>query len=207
MVNILVFGASITWGAWDIEGGWVQRLRKFLDKKNTEGKSDLMVYNLGVSGDTSKWILERFENEIKGRLGEDKTIIIISAGINDSVWVNKTKKLRVKTEDFEKNINKLIEIARKYSSKILFVGLTPCDEKKVDPIPWAPGWSYKNELIKKFDYKTKEVCKQQKIEFIDVYDKLRDSKEVLQDGVHPNSKGHEIIFENVKEFLIKNKIV
>jgi len=28
MVNILVFGDSITYGAWDEEGGWVQRLRK-----------------------------------------------------------------------------------------------------------------------------------------------------------------------------------
>lgn len=29
-----IFGASITYGAWDLEyGGWVNRLRNFLDKR------------------------------------------------------------------------------------------------------------------------------------------------------------------------------
>ena len=34
MGRILIFGDSITYGAWDKEGGWVQRLRKFLDERN-----------------------------------------------------------------------------------------------------------------------------------------------------------------------------
>ena len=34
MTCLLVFGDSITYGAWDLEGGWVQRLRSFIDKKN-----------------------------------------------------------------------------------------------------------------------------------------------------------------------------
>lgn len=33
MVQILFFGPSTTYGAWDSEGGYVQRLRKYLDKK------------------------------------------------------------------------------------------------------------------------------------------------------------------------------
>jgi len=30
---------------------------------------------------------------------------------------------------------------------------------------------------------------------------------LLEDGLHPNSEGHKKIFESVKEFLIKNKII
>jgi len=36
--NILIFGASITYGVWDLEkGGWVQRLRDYLEKKHELG--------------------------------------------------------------------------------------------------------------------------------------------------------------------------
>ena len=38
MTFILVFGTSTTYGAWDSEGGWVQRLTKYLDNKQLEGK-------------------------------------------------------------------------------------------------------------------------------------------------------------------------
>jgi len=99
----------------------------------------------------------------------------------------------------------LIEISKKYTSKIVFVGFNACDEDKVDPIPWVSEWSYKNKLIKEFNDKAKEICEKENLGFLDIYDKL--GKEALFDGVHPNSKGHEVIFENVKEFLIKGKIV
>ena len=32
-------------------------------------------------------------------------------------------------------------------------------------------------------------------------------KEDLEDGLHPNSAGHEKMFQRVKDFLIKNKII
>ena len=84
MTNILVFGASITWGAWDREGGWVQRLRNFVDEKNISNPDyDRMIYNLGISGDTTENLLSRLENEVKTRLSEEETIIIFSIGTND----------------------------------------------------------------------------------------------------------------------------
>ncbi|MDP3998378.1 MAG: hypothetical protein Q8P89_02085 [bacterium] len=74
-IHILAFGTSTTYGAWDIEGGWVQRLRRFLDEKiiTANYEHDYFVYNLGVSGDKSADILERFETETKARLGRHNT--------------------------------------------------------------------------------------------------------------------------------------
>lgn len=59
MNNIIcVFGDSITWGAWDIEkGGWVQRLRNFVESSSEEY---IEIYNLGVSGDNTEDLLEIF---------------------------------------------------------------------------------------------------------------------------------------------------
>ena len=211
MARILVFGDSITYGAWDKEGGWVQRLRKFLDEKSlTDPDFYCLVYNMGVSGNTSNGLLERFEFETKQRLKEgEETIIIFAIGINDSYFVHSENSHRVLTEKFKDNIQKLIKLAQKFSSKIIFVGLTPVDETKTTPIPWDTDKSYRNEYIKQYNQTIREICREKKIYFIEIFEKLKgaDYQKLLEDGLHPNSDGHQRIFEIVKDFLIKNNLI
>jgi len=109
-MHILVFGDSITYGAWDERGGWAQRLREYIDKKNLHDKGFYcLVYNLGISGDTTKEILSRFENETKSRLEDEKDhIFIFSIGTNDCLLLNKEKKMQVEEKQFERNIGKII---------------------------------------------------------------------------------------------------
>ena len=65
--------------------------------------------------------------------------------------------------------------------------------------------------MKKYDNVIKSVCAEKNILFLDIfgewikidYKKLLDKK----DGLHPNSAGHQKIFETVKDFLIENKII
>ena len=79
MTQILVFGDSIDLGMWDVEGGWVQRLRRFLDKKTlADSNFYYEVYNLGISGDTAEDLLESFEFETKKRLSNGEEAIFIS---------------------------------------------------------------------------------------------------------------------------------
>ncbi len=146
MVRILIFGDSIAYGACDKEGGWVQRLRKFFD----ENYEDYLIYNLSISGDTTEELIKRFEFEAKQRLKEkDETIIIFAIGINDSQFVHSKNKNRIALEKFKENLRKLIQLAKKFSSKIIFVGLTPVDETKTTPIIWDINKLYKNEYIQK----------------------------------------------------------
>jgi len=223
MSQILVFGDSITFGFYDKEGGWVQRLRKFLDEKllnelETLDKKVLrklkapyfFVYNLGISGNTTEDLLERFEFETKQRFGDNKEIMFIfSIGICDSEYIHSKNSLRFSPQKFEDNIQKLINLAKKFSPEIIFVGLTPVDETKTIPIPWATNKSCKNEYIQKFNEIIKSVCKENKIHFIEIFEKIvkLDYKKLLEDGLHPNSKGHQEIFEIVKDYLIQNKII
>jgi len=61
MAYLLVFGTSTEYGAWDFKKqGWVNRLRIFLDKDVVPGKKFNLVYNMGVSGYTSKDGMEYF---------------------------------------------------------------------------------------------------------------------------------------------------
>jgi lysophospholipase L1-like esterase len=211
MSHILVFGDSIAQGYWDIEGGWAARLRKFIDAKNIESKEyDCLVFNLGVSGDTTKDLLERLQFETLQRSKfKSETTFIFAIGGNDALFINKENILFVAAEEIENNIQKIIDLAKKFSKKIVFLGLTPVDERKTNPIPWAPQFSVRNENIKKYDEIIKKVCRKNKIPFIELFDSWAkiNYKNLLEDGQHPNSEGHQKIFEGVKDFLIKNKLI
>jgi lysophospholipase L1-like esterase len=205
--NLLVFGDSIVYGSCDKEGGWVNRLRMFLDADNDSNSS---VYNLGISGNDTENLLERIEKEIVDRFDEDEdTIIIISIGINDSQFVHSKDDFNVPLETFKSNLENIHSIARRYSSKILFVGLTAVDDTRTDPIPWNVDKTYKNEYIGKYNDIIEGFAKENDIGFVKIFeDWSKDIESLLDvDGLHPNSKGHEKIFQYVKDYLLKNKII
>ena len=205
-MNICVFGASITYGSGDTNGGWVQRIRKLLDEKNlSDPDAYFLVYNLGIGGNTTEDLLERFKFELEQRIDEDeKTVIIFSIGGNDSVYLIKEKHNRVPIDKFEKNINKLIFQTRKYTKDITFIGLTPADKKKTSPVPWDANIIYNNIYIERYNSKLKEICQKEKIRFINLYSKLikMDYKKLLEDGLHPNSNGHEWMAKKIIDSIL-----
>lgn len=200
---ILVFGDSLACGCWDKEGGWADRLRKFTNEKYLNDLDNAPdIYNLSINGDVSGELLGRFESEIKPR-AYTETTIIFAIGINDSEFLNDKKEFFVPPEEFRNNLEKLTKTAQKYSSKIVFLGLTPVDDSKVDPCPWVPERSYKNEFVEKYNQIIKEESLRNKVDFVDLFGKFmeRDFKKLLIDGVHPNAKGHQLIFCSVRDFL------
>jgi lysophospholipase L1-like esterase len=65
--------------------------------------------------------------------------------------------------------------------------------------------SRSNEYIKKYNNKIIEVSKEQNIEVIDVnsaYLKQGYHDLFCEDGLHPNDKGHELIFKTVIEKIV-----
>jgi hypothetical protein len=94
----------------------------------------------------------------------------------------------------------LFKLAKNYNAKTLFVGSAGFDESKVNPVPWVPDCSYKNEYAKQYNNIAKEICKKNKSVFIDIFGL---NKKHLVDGVHPNTKGHKKIFEAVWPVLKK----
>src|SRR3989344_2914310 len=117
-MNILIFGYSITWGAYDPEqGGWATRLRNYFEAK--DNYTD--VYNLGVSGDTTADLLARIEVEAKSR---EPNLIVFAIVINDAQFIHSTNGLRGSLDEFQQNLIKLLSIAKKFTDKVVFVCLT-----------------------------------------------------------------------------------
>jgi len=205
-VQILCFGASIAYGCWDGEGGWVDRLKRhFLNNSIGNKKLRVLTYNLGRSGNTVPSLLKRFEDELSKRLIYRETVIVFQIGNNDSEWLNDRNTYRYPPNEFKDNLSKLIQQAKKHTAKIIFLGICPIEEGKMNPIPWANNLSYKTKLIKVFDEIIELVCKKNKIHYLKMFDKL--SIEDLEDGVHPNTQGHEKIFKIVRDYLVEKKLI
>lgn len=201
MKNICIFGDSIVAGH-DAEknGAWVDLLKTYL-LKNPQLNSQ--VFNLGVSGDTSEEILIRFESEAKEN---SANTIILSFGLNDSMLLASTGKNQVIIEDFLSNIKKIFNLCQQNDYQLIITGLLPVDEKKTRPIPWHIDGSYINTEISRYNKILEEFCTKHKIMFINLFSSLSVDLAYLaslEDGVHPNSLGHDKIFKIIMSSIWK----
>lgn len=189
--NICILGDSIVYGAWDEEKhGYVNRLREDL-KENNQVEN---IYGLGIPGETTAGLLKRIDTELKSR---KPNTIIIGIGINDTIYIKNKNKEAVSQEDFINNISKIINIAKKYTNNILILGLTRVIEERTTPILWNDNEMYFNNSIKKYDNLLEEYCKMNNIEYLKLFDVLQQT-DFFDDGIHPNEKGHEKIYEAIK---------
>lgn len=193
--NFIIFGDSITYGAWDHKlGGWVNRLRMVCENSDPDNRYN--VFNLGISGQITSEILERFDRECIGRINLDQNnLIIIAIGINDAQVDHGNFKT---TPDlFKENIQHLINKAKSYTSNILFVGLTKVDETNTCPRPTDKNKFYYNKHIEEYDTYIREICQLNAIDYLYVYDILERSD--LSDGLHPNDIGHQKMSDIIKK--------
>ena len=203
MYVLTVFGDSITFGKGDsLEGGWCGRLKKYFE--NMGGNHRL--YNLGISGNTTEDLLERFDIEAKARIKfkreGDRHIIIFSIGINDSMLFTENETPRIEMDIFKNNIQTLIDKSKSYTKEVIFIGLTPVDESlRIN----RKGESLINERIEEFNNLIKEICQKNSVPFLDMFQELLkvDYKKLLSDGLHPNHEGHQKMYELIKIFLIQ----
>ncbi len=191
--KILVFGDSIAWGAFDTElGGWVQRLKLFGFGNNFN------VYDFSVSSNDSKGILFSLEediNKIKRIEPAEEYAFIFAIGTNDAAYFNNKENKTTSKEEFKSNLKKVIEISKKYTKEIIFVSIAGADYSKTQPIPWTQGIYYTEKDFKEYNQIIEEVCKEKNTIYLSVYGILENSD--FEDGLHPNSKGHEKIFQKI----------
>ena len=211
MAQILAFGDSITDGAYDVEGGWANRLQRFFMAENMKGDvvndESNWFYNLGISADTVEKVLKRIEVESKSRkidVPSKQTIVLFAIGVNDSASTDDPSNYQFSIDEFEANLHKLVGFTQKYTNKIIFVGLMPVIENLTQPI-YGQTW-YSNERIKLFNNSIQKIAAGYNLTFIDLFAKFQAQPEIEQyfiDGLHPNTVGHKWMFEQIKPELLK----
>jgi lysophospholipase L1-like esterase len=210
-MRILIFGDSITQGFWDKTGGWVDRLRTHYDilKDGDVTRGEPTVFNLGISGDTSLNVLKRVEQETLARTWDNqKPIVLVQIGTNDARLQNGEP--QTNTSQYKDNLKQIADRLRSITVRTIFVGLTCCNESKTSPVHWEQSY-WDNVTLKSYEVVMRDLAKELNLQFIPIFDDFKQEFEsdssILPDGLHPNQKGHQIIFDTVLSYLEQNELL
>ena len=220
--GILVFTGMIIWLAWPTIRGvhWNNKNKAYIDENKTaevnqivflgdsitEGfslsaffSSDLIIYNRGISGDTTDGVYDRLESNV---LEIEPSIIILLIGIND---IHRGKSLTV-IEDNYRDI--LSSIKESLPDCIVYIeSIYPTNSMIYSHFP-----EYWDE-IQRFNETLQTLAIEFNYEYIDVYSELLDVLELNRnysfDGLHLNQEGYlivsQVITSKVEELILKNQ--
>jgi lysophospholipase L1-like esterase len=207
-MRVLVFGDSITQGFWDTEGGWVERLRKHFDSialQDLNRGPITEVFNLGISGDTTRNLLARIEAETQARKPSSEPLIVaIAIGTNDDLF--ESDKQWVPPEEFRGNLEKIMDILQPLTDRIILIGNPACDESRTTPVSWGV-FTYTNRELEQSEQIIGEVAKAHDLTYIPIFHefkrRLDEDEGLLEGGLHPNNAGHQIMYEIIKPKLLE----
>ncbi len=177
--RMVVIGDSLT------EGYGVSKETAFpavLEKKLLENKKNWSVINSGISGSTSASGLSRLKWQLKSK----PDLILIALGANDGLR-------GFKPEVTEKNLSEILELAKAEKIKAILCGMM---------MPPNYGAKYQKEFSEVYP----RLAKKYNVPLIEFF--LRgvagQPEYNLEDGIHPNEKGHQKIAENIFREIGKN---
>jgi acyl-CoA thioesterase-1 len=196
-MRVLVYGDSIAQGFWSTRGGWVELLRQHFDElaiKDLRHNTQPTIFNVGISGDTTRSLLARIEPETKARKWpDDPQIVIIAIGTNDDLFEGNRQ--WVSPSEFESNLENLISTLQPSVQNIMFVGNVAVDEELTTPVFWG-NYTYTNEQLKKYEQIVERVAQKHSVAFVPIFDRFlaeQQKRNLLADGLHPNEEGHKFI--------------
>ena len=149
-----------------------------------KGGVPFKVRNAGVSGATTADIL----SNVDWTLADDVSLVFLAIGANDGL-----RGLTVKT--IEANIGAIIRAAQRKRIRVVLAGIK---------IPTNYGEPYR----KKFEALYPRLAKRYKVKLMPFLLKGVGGHPdlTLEDGLHPNAKGHRIIADAVLAFFKKEKL-
>lgn len=214
MARILCFGDSITYGQLDHgSAGWVERLKQCYLKQHDLGEGfdrtqqETLVYNLGIASETTDGLEKRFANELTPRISKKSdNIIILSYGINDLTKIidrfGKTKN-RVPLEYFVYKLQNCVDLAHSKNLRVILTTILPFapDDDGVENFYRETRFA---SDVERYNQAIKSICKKTGCTLLDLFYEFlpEQSNEFLaSDGLHPNQKGHQLVFDRVKDLL------
>lgn len=185
-IRICFLGDSLVHGTKDEKAlGWAGRLCASAIAQGFP----ITYYNLGIRGDTSEGIKQRWEHECALRLGDDcDSRLVLSCGVNDTAIKNGSQ--RVPFEDSRSNVREILTQA-KQKYQLLMVSPPPVVDEA------------HNERIKALSQAFADESQLVGIPYIDVFfplfkDKVHLREVSKNDGAHPKQGGYGKMAEIVK---------
>ena len=154
----------------------------------------LPVVNSGIEGNTTEDILSDMKNRVYN-YNPSKVFLLI--GTNDLIH-------NMEVKEIVSNIEKIIsEISNNEPQAEIYVeSIYPVNDNLNEDIVNVRN----NEDIMEINEKIKAYCEANDCTYINIYDILLDedgnfNEEYTDDGLHPNSRGYEVITAELKKYL------
>ena len=209
MARIFCFGDSITYGESDtVSGGWVELLKRFYLNQDPKGlPQKTLVYNLGVASETVDGLEQRFSNDLASRMSSKAdNVVVLSYGINDITKITDRfgkSKNRVPLDYFVNKLQSCIELALDKNIRVIVTTILPFAsqddgvENVYHEVRFAKDVDLYNQAIKLMSDKTGCTLLDLNSRFVN----QQPEQLLAVDRLHPNEKGHQLIFNEVKDLL------
>lgn len=155
-------------------------------------ESGKVVYNRGISGDTSDKLLERFEKNV---LNIEPSNIVLLIGTNDFAY-------GMSIDDTVRNIDAILGmIAEKCSdANVVLQAVYPINDKM------SKQGKRTNRGILQLNKRIEQLADKYKVTYVDFTDVLSDEdgrlkKKYTYDGLHPTVFGFEMVAERIIPLL------
>lgn len=200
-MRIHIFGDSIVHGAIDIEkGGWANRLMCYF-WEHWDEYGGVNVHHFGIDGNMSGDVCGRCEAEM---VSWKPDVVIFSVGLNDAARIPSGED-KTSLDTYTGNIQQLVGLAQKYTQTVVFLGLTRVDESRTSISKDGVDWTYTNDRIAQCDALLEETAKKLGVHYVPCADVV--PIEHLEDGLHPDSRGHELLFEHIRDALCDRGVI
>lgn len=200
--SIGMIGDSIAHGYHDEYGlGYFARLaQKILSVHSGE----YVFNNMSQSGDNIADATQRAIHEV---LSRNFDLILVNIGINDLRRRKDSDLLLDFSEGARKMYwNKLLDILALTKAKIVVLDLTPVIEERYSKQATLVRY---NADVERYNEIIKEICNNRNIAFFSRYNlwKKRELKDLYKDATHPNAKGHQIMADEIYDYLTTQNFI
>lgn len=180
--------------------GWPGRLAQ----AEVANGHDVSVYNLGIRGDTSVMIAERWRRECTVRLpAVQPCALVFSFGVNDIAFENATR--RVSQEQSLETARTMIGEAKSWLPT-LWVGPPPVelDETTFKPTPDI-AYVFSKDDIRDLGKAYSDLALELSVPYFDLYGALNGDPNWLKsfdgsDAVHPLDSGYRLISDKIRHW-------
>ncbi|MFF0297237.1 GDSL-type esterase/lipase family protein [Kitasatospora sp. NPDC004614] len=191
--RIVIVGDSIAYGRCDPQGGWAGHLAA---THIASDENAHRVFNLAIPGSTLADVARQTPPLLVPRHPDT---LVVAAGINDSAVPvaapdTQMPHLADHLASLADHLASLAATAQRHNARMVVVGPSWLDETRLDDYE---GLRFTTARALTLRVTLQAWCEDNHIDFIDMWEPLRDQPHQFVDGVHPTPDGHKELYRQL----------
>ncbi len=159
-------------------------------RKTVTTAAELDAFDGAVSGATSSGILFMARHLI---FNQKPQIVSLLIGSNDAVAVENGTCNQTSLSEYKRNVSVIAKWAKENGSKLLLMEIPPINEEELTACFNGNGRSNSNAVVEQYNEALREIAQDDNVLLIPNTWTNQSERFLDGDGIHLNSKGHELL--------------